>query len=82
MTQQGAHLSEIDVVEESDSINAPRANLAPPVGFRRIQTRQVVQAFSIVRLQSLRSRLVSRASLAREFPHEGGVAILLAPASN
>ncbi len=80
MTRQGAYLSEIDVIEESDSINAPQADRAPLPGFRRIQTRHVVQAFTIVRLQSLRRRLVTRATLAREFPHEGGVAILLDPA--
>jgi mannosyltransferase len=77
MTQQGAYLSEIDVIEESDSINAPRADLAPPPGFRRIQRHHVVEAFTIVRLQSPRRRFVTPANLAREFPHEGGVAIRL-----
>jgi mannosyltransferase len=77
MTQRDVYLREIDVIEESDSINAPRADLSPLPGFRPVQRRHVVQAFTIVRLQSVRPRLVTRASLAREFPHEGGVAILL-----
>jgi 4-amino-4-deoxy-L-arabinose transferase-like glycosyltransferase len=77
MTRQGAYLSAIDVIEESDSINAPRADLAPPPGFRRIQRHHVVEAFTIVRLESLRRRLVTPANLAREFPHEGTAAILL-----
>jgi mannosyltransferase len=79
MTEQRAYLSEIHVVEESDSVNAPRADLAPPPGFREVARQHIVQAFTIVRLQSPRRRLVTRASLAREFLHENGVAILLGP---
>jgi mannosyltransferase len=79
LRQQGAYLREIDVVEETNNANSPQADRSPPPGFRRIETRHVVQGFTIVRLQSLRRRRVTAANLVGEFPNHRFLAILLAP---
>jgi uncharacterized membrane protein len=77
--QQGAYLNEIDVVEETNNANSPQADRSPPPGFRRIETRHIVQGFTIVRLRSLRRRRVTAADLVAEFPNPRFLTILLAP---
>jgi uncharacterized membrane protein len=79
MPRQGAELREVDVIEEKDNSNAPQAALSPPAGFRRVETRHVVQGFTIVRLQAPTRRLVTRATLVRQFPSGREVAILVDP---
>jgi hypothetical protein len=79
LRKEAAYLREIDVVEETTNANSPEADRSPPPGFRRIETRHLVQGFTLVRLRSPRPRRVTRATLVGEFPNTRFLTILLAP---
>jgi mannosyltransferase len=79
MALQSVHLREIEVIEEQDSPTAPQAALSPPRGFRGTKLENVPHGFAIVVLRAANLRRVTRANLAREFPTNREVAILIDP---
>ena len=77
MSPRGAYIRDIDVIEESGTLNAPQAALSPPHGFSPTQSRHIVQDFTIVHLRAPRRRLVTPVELSRQFVSKREVAIML-----